>query len=84
MFPFPSVGTWEDLGFNSYKSPTNPNYWPFRQHLRSRCSLTRSSDKGLQDIGVYNQRKHKVDPRQQHTSIELLFISLKPTSQVIY
>jgi hypothetical protein len=51
------IGTWVDLGFNSYNTPTNPNYWPFRQHLRSRCSLTRSSNRGLQDTGFYNQRK---------------------------
>jgi hypothetical protein len=62
----PFVGTGADPGFNSNSAPTNPNYWPFRQHLRSRCSLTRSSNRGLQDTGVYNQRKCKVIPKQQH------------------
>jgi hypothetical protein len=65
----PFFGTGADPGFNSYNAPTNPNYWPFRQHLRSRCSLTRSSNRGLQDTCVYNQRKCKVDPGQQHTTI---------------
>jgi hypothetical protein len=41
------VGTREDPRFSSNKAPTSPNYWPFWQHLRSRCSLTRSSDRGL-------------------------------------
>jgi hypothetical protein len=56
-----------DPGFSSKSAPTSPNYWPFRQHLRSRCSLTRSSYRGLQDTGVYNQRKCKMDSKQLHT-----------------
>jgi hypothetical protein len=28
---------------HSKSTPTSLNYWPFRKHLRSRCSLTRSS-----------------------------------------
>jgi hypothetical protein len=39
---FTLVGTGADLGFNaSTTHQQNPNYHPFRQHLRSRCSLTR-------------------------------------------
>ena len=34
------VGTRVDPGFNSNSAPTSPNYWPFWQHLQSRCSLT--------------------------------------------
>jgi hypothetical protein len=41
------VGTGEDPGFSSKSTPTSPNYWPFRKHLRSRCSLTRSSYEGV-------------------------------------
>jgi hypothetical protein len=41
------VGTGVDPGFISKSAPTSPNYWPFRQHLRSRCSLTRSSYEGV-------------------------------------
>jgi hypothetical protein len=33
---FEGVGIGENPGFNSNNAPTNPNYWPFRQHLRSR------------------------------------------------
>jgi hypothetical protein len=43
----PFVGTGEDPGFNaSTMHQQNPNYRPFRQHLRSRCSLTRGRGKG--------------------------------------
>jgi hypothetical protein len=43
----PFVGTGADPGFSSKSAPTSPNYWPFRKHLRSRCSLTRSSYEGV-------------------------------------
>ena len=55
----PFVGTRADPGFSSNSAPTSPNYWPFRQHLWGRWSLTRSSNRGLQDTCVYNQRKSK-------------------------
>jgi hypothetical protein len=45
--PLVFVGTGADPGFISKSAPTSPNYWPFRQHLRSRCSLTRSSYGGV-------------------------------------
>jgi hypothetical protein len=54
-----------DPGFNSKSAPTSPNYWPFRKHLRGRCSLTQSSYGGLQDRDVYNQREYQVDPIQE-------------------
>jgi hypothetical protein len=41
------VGTRVDPGFSSKSTPTIPNYCPFRLHLRSRCSLTRSSYGGV-------------------------------------
>jgi hypothetical protein len=66
--PFPGLQG-QTQGSTLTSAPTSPNYWPFRQHLRSRCSLTRSSNRGLQDTGVYNQRKCKVDPKEQHTEI---------------
>jgi hypothetical protein len=41
------VGTGADPGFNaSTMHQQNPNYRPFRQHLRSRCSLTRGRGRG--------------------------------------
>jgi hypothetical protein len=30
------IGTGVDPGFNSYNAPTNPNYYLFQQHLRSK------------------------------------------------
>jgi hypothetical protein len=44
---FVNVGTGVDPGFNSKSAPTSPNYWPFQQHLRGRCSLTQSSYEGV-------------------------------------
>jgi hypothetical protein len=41
------LSTGADPGFSSKSTPTSPNYWPFRLHLRSRCSLTRSSYGGV-------------------------------------
>ena len=55
----PFVGIGANPRFNSNSTPTSPNYWPFQQHQRSKCTLTRSSNRGLQDTGVYNQRKYK-------------------------
>jgi hypothetical protein len=43
----PFVGTGADPGFNaSTTHQQNPNYQPFRQHLRSRRSLTRGRSRG--------------------------------------
>jgi hypothetical protein len=43
----PFVGTGADPGFNaSTTHQQNPNYRPFRQHLRSRRSLTRGRGRG--------------------------------------
>jgi hypothetical protein len=45
--PFPLVGTGVDLGFNAtIAHKQNPNYQPFRQHLRRRLSLTRGRGTG--------------------------------------
>jgi hypothetical protein len=54
------VGIGVDPRFRSNSAPTIPNYWPFQQHLRSRCNLTQSSNRGLQETGLYNQTKCKV------------------------
>jgi hypothetical protein len=52
----PFVGTGADPWFSSKTTPTIPNYWPFRQHLRSICSLTQSIYEGVVGQGCLQPR----------------------------
>jgi hypothetical protein len=80
------VGTGEDPGFSSKSAPTSPNYWPFQLHLRSRCSLTRSSYGGVAGQRCLQPREYQVDPtlEQYNMHISLISLDLFHTSYQIY
>ena len=60
----PFFGIGEGLGFSSKSAPTSPSYQPFGQHLRIRCSLTRSSYGGVAGHRCLQPRGYQVDPIQ--------------------
>jgi ribonuclease HI len=78
-----TVGTGVDPGFSSNSAPTSPNYWPFWQHLRSRCSLTRSSNRGVVGHKCLQPEEMQVESRQSHKDIRLFFPNINLLRTVI-
>jgi hypothetical protein len=71
-----NVGTGADPGFSSKSAPTSPSYWPFRKHLRSRCSLTRSNYEGVAGQRCLQPGEYQVDLLQQQHIMHLSFNKL--------